>query len=364
MQSRDSFGRWALIFLLLMLSLLAWNTGSDSFRYSPIEGSPQFLGLEQRKELWRIQAEPEEVSFTESGITIRRTNQGMTRVRADLPLDWQPSTIDGKKFVRVSILMERLSESRYQRIAVDRPTFVLRQATIDKQQRKGIVLRSDGLRERHRIAGVIPMVDDVALLELFWQMKSSGQWRLSDLKIELLQYSSTYQWMAQLQIALAILILSIIAITTFRLLNAAQSVLLVGVVGITIAMTVVGLNRFEQLRGVFYDKLPPVILQNLALTDYELQKVGHIIAFFAITLIALWLRRRLKTTALQLVTIMLLLAFLTEAYQRHSMTRTSSLADIGIDAAGIALAVLCWWTFSLCSKTAGKLSAMAHGKIS
>nr|MBX2824310.1 VanZ family protein [Gammaproteobacteria bacterium] len=111
---------------------------------------------------------------------------------------------------------------------------------------------------------------------------------------------------------------------------------------ITVSLAIVARPQLKQLWTDVVLWFSSNTQMTIPLAAFEVQKIGHFLVFFLITLLMLRGRHLLRLGVIESCAIVLSLGLFTEALQNHSFTRNPSLTDVGIDASGILLAMLTW----------------------
>lgn len=347
---RHSWRKWSSIGLFFLLTLAVWQSGSSSFRFEPLAGNAGVHVPLGERDRWKITGEPENVEFSEQGITLSQQKPGLFRVFASLPVPVVKNPDNKKEFVLVSADIHRSTELPLYGSDARRPAFVLRTATAEGDRRKGSVMRAVGSDVLQPVQTIVPLLEDAQAIELVWQVHQKGTWQLRDVEITLVSHTSYYYWSLGLLLALIATLFFIWAIKMVRMLTLLQGGVLFVLIPGVIGLTTLGRTDLDQLFEIVQRWMSPELISAMQLGSVETQKIGHVIVFFLITFTLLWVHRLLRLSLLQTCSVVLCLGFMTEALQRHSLTRTSSLDDVAIDAVGIALAALLWCFFCLLAR--------------
>lgn len=346
---------WLLVIALLVLSLATVLAGSARFRTMPVDDL-NLLGAEVfAAHRWSIAGEPQGVQFDPDGITLTLKEPGMLRVRLTEAIDLQRFAAQGMQFLHITTQMSSASQKHFVADPTRRPIFYAKSWSGDSVDLYGAVARLNGLESGaaiSRLLAVSPLADR---LDVTFQIRTPGVWRISDLKVlpvaEVAHYDRIKQVLmgisAVLALACFVALVRVLSVTQWLLLSAVivPALLLAGISNRAMKMAI------ERVQGVLHQHMPELML----VSNFGLQKLGHLLAFMAITAFLMLLRTRLRLSGLQVVCILLALALFTEAIQQLQPGRSPSVFDLVVDASGIVAGIVIAWLFRRVTMASSRL---------
>lgn len=335
---------WIFLFLLAIGALILWVTGSTNFRFLQVPATEQYSNFLSLDQSWEFSGKNSDTDISAAGIDIGVAASGFVRAMTIRSLKDYGSHVEYKqgeyKHLLISGTMERISDSAYYEREVLRPTVVVRMVTDDGDLRKGVVVRTDGKDQKLVFSRLLQVGTDSTTIEVLWQLHTAGYWRLSNLHIKPVNISANYQTFLRYLIPY-LSVLALIAIIYMAInLHPLSFIVLVCIVSATIALTAVGQSYFNDIRNGIFAVMSLSKLNGVSLGSLNIQKLGHIVAFAMLSIFFMASRRKLRISLFQALLAVLSLAFITEALQRHVITRSSSLLDVGIDSIGILIGLV------------------------
>ncbi|MFK7889200.1 MAG: VanZ family protein, partial [Granulosicoccus sp.] len=328
--------------VFFLLSIAIWLAGSASFKYQENHTNPVLEQIGVQWGLWESRSRDNSVSFKDDGIELSLTQHGNAQVYASVPYKHSGLTNGSDAYLQIAVTMERLSAPMYYRLERHRPTLSVRPLNANGELRRGAVIRASGMREINRLTQVMPVSSDVEKLEIFWLFTAIGSWRLSDISIRELNLSSSYLLVTRILIGLSLAILLIFVVRAGSSLRVVRGALLATFIVATIALTVLGQTALGEIKGRVGSLIQLDGVAVVYFTNFEIQKLGHVIVYMIIMAVIIRWRKVLELTFPQAVFLVVALGLYTEALQRHSLSRSPSLIDLGYNLCGIAAALFAY----------------------
>lgn len=342
---------WSFIGLLAITVLSIWLSGNPEFRFQPLPDALHHPELRSDAELqpWVIEGEPGHVEISDEGVTLSLDVPSKLQAHTKRFFDWDAQAAAGATHFMIKGELERLSRETRTSAPRERPSFSVRLRDNGKRNGNGLMVRARGNLQVEKFTELIVPHAGSDQLDIYWRLFLPGTWRLNEFSMLPVQTSSGYYIAMGATLIPFATALVFVTISVCRNLKPIQALLLSGLCSIAVTSIAIAESTMKQLREALLERLPFVTLADWWQSHlYQVQESGHVLVFALLAVVAFWVRERLKATHFQLVTSLLLWALLTEALQRHSLGRTPSMSDIGLDIIGITVGLgICWMCHSV-----------------
>lgn len=173
------------------------------------------------------------------------------------------------------------------------------------------------------------------MVELGWRLANPGIWRLDSVSLSWVALNPTYpKFVNLLWLAWAIVALTLLMFLIKRSSWMAR-IAMTGLVLLLLAGILAQQALLQKILLAMNQLLVILLPVNMASEAFFLQKAGHFIAFTALAFVALTQQKRLQLSTFNFLFFFLILAFATEAIQRHIPKRSASFEDMLIDMLGV-----------------------------
>ena len=348
-----------------LLSVLTWYSGDVNFRIDQETPPVPVLKLHDVADQWQIAQQ----RGTQAKNALLVTNDGI-RLELNSPVADEPISVNRSEDVSTVDLQQLLAQASYATHLVppfknaallteahttrlSKPQLHIRQNAkpllyITAHDEGAVVNellihRSSGLTATQTARALNVDVHPSTKLDLTWRITSPGIWRLDSVSLSWVALNHTYpQVVKALLSAWAFVALALVIFLAKRIGWKARLALTV-----LIALLLTGILVQQSLLGdiilTMNQSLTFWLPDNVMSDAFFIQKAGHFIAFAALGLLVLTQQKRLRLSAFDLVFFFLILAFATEAMQRHIPKRSSSIEDMLIDISGVLAGCLIFW---------------------
>ena len=361
-----SFKFWSYT-IVSLLSILTWYVGDVNFRIDQKTPAVSVLKLYDVVDHWQLvqrATKAEDAMWVNNdGVrlelrssAVNQPTSANTSEQGDSTSAHQPVIAQASysmqiepPFEKAALLVEahttRLSEPQLNIWQEAKPLLYVTAYEKVALMNELLIHRSSGLTATQTARALNVDVYPSTRFDMVWRISNPSIWRLDSVSLSWVALNETYPRMVKvLWIAWTLVALALLFFLVKRVGWKARVVLtlLIGslLTGILLQQSLLGniiltINQFLMLW------LP----KNIAAEAFFIQKAGHFIAFAALGLLALTQQKRLRLSAFDLVFFFLILAFATEAMQRHIPKRSSSIEDMLIDISGVLAGCLIFWVF-------------------
>lgn len=328
---------WVYLCALGIVTSTVWASGSTSFRFTHRLGTGDSSNFLQDEKSWQFDGQISHSGISSQGVDLGLVTPARARAIFSRYLDQSLTNSIESNYFLISGTIERISEAvYYDKISV-RPTLVVRLVSDSGDLRNGVVLRADGSNKKLEFSRFLPIGKDSAEVEVYWQLHTVGQWRLSALWVRPVVVSERYAIVRQISMLSLIGLALIAAIYTMVKMRPLHCAFLFCSIACIILLTLMGQEYFQKIFKIVSQSTFFSTSKEMQYNAYAIQKIGHVIAFALLSAVSLGVRQALKLSLVQGACAVFLFAWLTEAMQRHTATRNSSVYDLGIDSIGIIL---------------------------
>ena len=334
------------MFLLLFGIVLigAALSGSAAFRTHPVHTSGTILSLENFNfdDLTVNSVDTGNATVTDSKITLSVKKSGSVRVERSVlfaPIgDWKHEI----EFVRVSGHFERLSAPRFINKHHQRPKFATTFYANETRKIYTPVFRPKGLISNYRFSRLARIGPGVNQVKLNWELHSTGSWRLNKLDVTLVSTNKYYTVIRNTLAFIGTALFGFLFVLIFKSTSRFRLILVVMPIVVIVGFAAINNLTMKAFTVGVVTKTVSFIFQGWLPSQLFIQKVGHLLIYSGLTLAMLQIRKRINLGSFQLLCLMSILACMTEAIQRHELSRTASITDIIINGLGILLGYLLW----------------------
>lgn len=350
--------------VLLLSSLCLWQLGSLDHRFQKIPNGLDLKNIASDREEWQSAGELGSVEISPAGVTLKLEEVGDFYAQLAKDFDWNADEQAGATHLLVSGDMQRLSPRADYQKPEDRPSFSVWVMENGVQNGDVILSHPSSSSQTDSFAKLIKPKSDSDELQMFWRLHVPGEWRLGNLNVSSVKESPYYRLLLIALTAQLCCIGLFLLITMFRRLKVWQSIALSAVVAGIIVLAIAAPLSMVQVRSALMTQFPSsAAVKSLLLHFSEIQKVGHVLIFFLLTVVAMQFRRKLLVTRYELLALLLTLALLTEALQRHSAGRSPQLFDMGLDVLGIVIGWIIYRAFAKRRRQVARRKKLADDKV-
>lgn len=341
----SSISHRSLSIILLLLAAVIWFSGNPNFVFTSVaELESNFPGTDDE---WTFVGPPENVDVLTDTLYVAPNTHRVTSAAKRYTF---PTALTGYKFVRIS---GRVSSGNV--IAVNSETLTdeisifLTWFQSREKERFWVetVTAMSPLMPAHCATKTIlipPEADSIFVGLLLREF--SVEYFLSDVQVQLLSYSDNYKRLLFAAVIFTV-VMSIYLFFSLSVLLGRGPVVIFTLVIVSIAVGIITSgNAIERYLVPLYQTL------NLPIDRYghpeigNLLNIGHVVAFFVLSLISFILAARVNAKIYWVILNLLTFVLITEALQRHRVDRLVEFGDIILDLSGIFLGAVIWKSYS------------------
>ncbi len=289
---------------------------------------------------WKITGPAENSSITDTAVELEWNTPAYSTVTRSLPID--PVAAEGSPLVRLGGRIERLGGAASDRSLAWQARFLITYRRAGEVLQYGAVTGVNGQYTHQHFEYLVQPPAGSDAIELHWQLRSAGHWRLTGLDVSAVSINSHYHYAAAGLIACWSLYLGWLAMVVVRSASRASMLAMLASVCVIVAGTGMGqptmTSLVQPVVSLFWSWYPGEHVPGVQ----SLLKAGHVAAFMLLTGLLLKLRRSLALSVAGSLLLCLTLAAASESLQRHRFNRSPELRDVLIDSIGIALALSCF----------------------
>ncbi len=345
---------WLLIGVALVLTAAVWMTGDVRFRTMPDANQPFSIDMASLQSLWTANDDDQAIDITPAALTLKSEEPGRIRVRATIPLkhilginkdgNTSQNTSPAKITLLVTGTVQRLSNPQAVLVAAQHAGFHAKSLKAGAVEFYGPAARLEGHKKTVEVAGLMRVAPEADTLELGFQSSGIGKWRLANLHVERVVVNPQYRSIRNV-LGAAIVLCGLFFIWQFALriswLNLASLAVLVVA---TIVLSSISKSDIIEVLALLRNLLGGLFTLHPALKDLPMQKAGHFVAYFALSLYLLACHRAVRMHTVQVAALVLVVSVFTESVQRHVHGRNANVMDIGINMSGFVLALFVYFT--------------------
>lgn len=334
-----------LIFLVALIGLTAftWAIGLLDIQYKSETRLAFASGFPGDAKQWKLAGDPINITLTPESVRINRVSEKHSYAMRQFPLPPEKDLLDRQLRVRGDIsTLKQASTRKVNEVAAYMIWF---QDQNGKTIQYMTVQALTGDFSEYRAERIVTVPSGArSFYTVLINRDSDGSFELTNANVTLVKATLLYQ-----------LIRPVVFVLWFCLVLLAVSWLILkggyktGIsIGIFLALTLIGVLMPESVTNNYIFPTYKKLTEALQLAHSEplgiYYKAGHFLFFFALSLMLIINRQQLRLSVWIILLLMLIFAVATEGLQLHLYNRSTRLSDIGIDIAGIALAIL----FGLC----------------
>lgn len=341
-----------LIFLMALIGLTAitWAVGLLDIQYKSETGLAFDGGFPGEYKQWKLAGDPINLTLTSSSVKIDRISEKQSYAIRQFPLPPAAELLDRQLRVRgVISTLKQASRTPAKDVAAYMIWF---QNKNDETIQYTTVQALTGDFSEYRAERILSVPDEArSFSTVLLNRDSDGSFELTDANVTLVKTTLLYQLISPVVFVLWICL--VLAAVSWLVINGGYKIGIV--VGFFLALTFIGVLIPESVTSDYIYPAYKKLAQMLSLEHSEplgiYYKLGHFLFFFAVTLTLILNHQRLQLSAWMILLLMLILAVATEGLQLHLYNRSTRLSDIGIDLAGVALAMFIGLTLGARNKT-------------
>ena len=331
-----------LLVVVAFLSVVTWVTGATDFRMTTVQDGVLLDVLPADLSGWSVSG-PSGSLVGDGAGAVLLSNSGDGRVFASHTVALPPHSPDGRT-IRFRGYIERVGPASYEREASRRFRVVLRWLDADEKPiGTGGFTRFSGLLHEYsfELVGEAPAAAEGAAIFIY--ANTMGAWRLTHVSIDMVRLTGHYTIVAYVLVVCWLVVALMSLLPVLWTVSFGSGSALVGVLGCLIVSVALARPLMSDLLGPLTHALQTHLPEALAPSLHTLQKSGHAIGFGVLAVLLIFARGVLGFGVAGALALGVMLAFATEALQRHRLDRSANFLDVGIDVAGMAIAVLFWY---------------------
>ena len=330
--------KWAYFAALGLLIATTWAAGAQEIRFSNSSNSVVKPAEIISSNHWSRTGPDGSVEITP--LTITLVNTDGSRISAVGIIDVPAVHIERRDVLRIAGTVIRRSPAGLTPNAKNQTRFQIFWLVDGRKKSPPAVTLFNGLFERTDFSLLTPIRQGSNSFQLSFVSKEPSVWRLQDLSITFGPYALAYKMLMGF-LALIGLIFLLLSVKILVLAAGARSVVTCLII---LGTTIVGITLSQPHVSSLLQLVVSVLIEQFgtgkAITAQYLLKFGHAFIFALMSVFLLTQRRKLNLSGTDVIVLSILLAWASEAVQRHHPTRSAEVSDILVDAVGILFAAV------------------------
>ena len=330
--------KWVYFAALGLLITTTWVAGAQELRFSNSSSSVVKIAEIFSSNQWSTTGPDGSVEIAPQTVTL--VNSDGSRISAVSVIDVPAVHIERRDVLRVTGTVIQRSPVGLTTNAKDQTRFHVFWLVDGRRKSPPSVKRFNGLFERNDFNLLTPIRKGSTSFQIAFVSNEPSVWHLQDLSISFGPYALAYKFLMGILALIWLIFLSL----SLKILFRAAGVKYVVICLIILVTTIVGITLSQPHVSNLLQPVVSVLIEQFgtgkAITAQYLLKFGHAFIFALMSVFLLTQRRKLNLSGADVIVLSILLAWASEAVQRHHPTRSAEVSDILVDAVGILFAAV------------------------
>ena len=344
--------KWVYLAALGLLIATTWAAGAQEFRFSNSLNSVVNLADIYSSNGWRATGPDGSIEITAQAVTL--VNSDDSRVSVVSVIDVPPAHIENRDVLRVTGTVIRHTPADLTLNAKDQTIFHIFWIVDNRRLRPPAAMRFNGLFERTDFNLLTSIRRDSTSFQISFISKEPSVWSLQDLSITFGPYATAYKILMGVLTLIWLVFLSL----SVKILERAAGMKSVIICLSILAFTAIGVALSQPHVSSLMQPVVSVLIEQFgigkAVIAQYLMKFAHAFIFAVMSVFLFTQRRKLNLSGIDVIVLAILIAWASEAVQRHQQTRSAEVSDILIDGVGIFFGVVVYQLWFVVGQMKGR----------